>query len=61
MSWYCIHEKTWSGNFDDPPETWCELYDDCDCYNCPSLCSEEDYENERINYEYDRYKDSLDF
>ena len=62
MSWYCIHEKTWSGTLYEPPEAWCELNEDyCDCENCPHRYSGEDYEDERINYEYESRRDFLDF
>lgn len=59
MSRYCIHEKTWPGTCYEPPETWCEF--DNDCENCPHRYSKEDYENDLADYEYDIYKDSLDF
>ena len=61
MSWYCIHEKTWSGTLYEPPEAWCELNEDCDCEDCPHRYSQEDYEDDRADYEYERYRDSFDF
>ena len=61
MSWYCIYEKTWSGTHYEPPETWCELNYDYDCESCPNRYSKEDYEADRADIEYERYRDSLDF
>ena len=63
MSWYCIHEKTWSGTLYEPLEAWCELNEDCDCdcEDCPHRYSQEDYEDDRADYEYERYRDSFDF
>ena len=61
MSWYCIHEKTQSSTFYEPPETWCELKDDCDCENCSYKYSQEDYEGDLIDREYERYIDFFDF
>ena len=61
MSWYCIHEKTWPGTLYEPPEAWCELDEDCDCEDCPHRYSQEDYEDDRADYEYERYRNSFDF
>ena len=61
MSWYCIHEKTWPGTLYESPEAWCELDEDCDCEDCPHRYSQEDYEDDRADYEYERYRDSFDF
>lgn len=61
MSWYCIHEKTWPETLYEPPEAWCELDEDCDCEDCPHRYSQEDYEDDRADYEYERYRDSFDF
>ena len=61
MSWYCIHEKTWPGTLYKPPEAWCELDEDCDCEDCPHRYSQEDYEDDCADYEYERYRDSFDF
>ena len=61
MSWYCIHEKTWPGTLYEPPEAWCELNEDCDCEDCPHRCSQEGYEDDRADYEYEIYRDFLGF
>ena len=61
MSWYCIHEKTWPGTLYEPPKAQCELNEDCDCKDCPHRYSQEDYEDDRADYEYERYRDSFDF
>ena len=61
MSWYCIHEKTWPGALYEPPEAWCGLDENCDCEDCPHRYSQEDYEDDRADYEYERYRDSFDF
>jgi len=61
MSWYCIHEKTLPGTLYEPSEAWCELGEDCDYENCPHRYSQEDYEDDRADYEYERYRDSFDF
>lgn len=61
MSWYCVYEKTWPGTRYEPPETWCELNYDYDCESCPNRYSKEDYEADRADIEYERYRDSLDF
>ena len=63
MNWYCIHKKTWPGTYYEPPESWCELNpnDDYDCENCPYRYSKEDFDADRADYEYEKYKDSIDF
>ena len=62
MSAYCIHEKIWVDDFFEPIEYSCKVNDDHDCDNCPYRYSKEDYENDMIDYEYDRYiEDSFDF
>ena len=61
MCWYCIHEKTWPGTLYEPPATWCELNEDCDCEGCPHRYSQEDYEDDYVDYEYERFRDSFDF
>lgn len=65
MSWYCIHEKTWGGTLYEPPEAWCEI-DICeeenyDCEYCPYRCTPEDYEDDRMDYEYENYRDFFDY
>ena len=57
----CIYRKTWAGNFYEPPEAWCSLDYDYDCENCPHHYSKEDYEADRADYEYEKYKYSIDF
>ena len=61
MSWDCIHKKTWPGTRYEPPEIWCELNKDYDCEDCPHKYSQEDSEDDRADYEYERYRDSFDF
>lgn len=61
MSSFCIHEKTWGGSRYEPPEAWCELsYDECG-ENCPYRYSGDDFEDDRIDYEYDKYRDDFFF
>ena len=57
----CIYQKTWAGNFYEPPEAWCGRGYDHDCENCPHYYSKEDYEADRADYEYEKYKYSFDF
>ena len=59
----CIYRKTWTGNFYEQPEAWCSLDYDIvyDCENCPYYYSKEDYEADRTDYEYEKYKYSFDF
>lgn len=61
MSWYCIYEKTQSKSFYEPSETWCELNEDCNCENCSYRCSQEDYEGNRADRDYEDYRVSFDF
>ena len=57
MSWDCVHEKRWPGNYYEPPEIWCELNPEHDCENCPYYYSEEDYEADKADFLYDMQKD----
>lgn len=59
----CIYRETWAGNFYEPPEAWCKLdYDYIyDCENCPYRYSKEDYAADKADYEYEKYKYSIDF
>lgn len=61
MSSYCIYEKTSPGTLYEPPESWCDINEDYDCENCPYYFSKEDYEDERLDYEYELYRESFDF
>ena len=62
MSWYCVHERIYPGTLYEPPESWCDIDDDCCCGDdCPHRYSREDYEADRADYEYDMYRDSIDF
>ncbi len=61
MSWYCIHEKTWPGTLYEPPESGCKFDEDYDCENCPHRYSKEDYEDDKEDYEYEKYRSSLAF
>ena len=58
---FCIHMKTMTGSYYEPSESWCELNSEYGCDDCPDRYSKEDYYNDRADYEYDRYRDSLEF
>ena len=57
----CVYKEAWGGSRYEPPESWCSFgYDVAhDCENCPYYYSKEDYEADRADFEYDRYKDSF--
>lgn len=38
----CIYMRTLMGNFDTQPESWCTIFGECDCENCPILNPKED-------------------
>lgn len=38
----CTYMRTLMGNFDTPPESWCTIFGECDCENCPILNPEEE-------------------
>ena len=64
MSYFCVHEMFYSGTYYDPPEFWCGSgYDDkYECgEDCPYRYSQEDFDGDRANYEYEALRDSIDF
>ncbi len=57
----CIYQKSYPNISFGPREVWCELGINKKCENCVYYCSKEDYEDNQVDYEYERYKDSLDY
>jgi hypothetical protein len=57
----CIYKKGWGGSRYEPSESWCNFGYDVvhDCEKCPFYYSKEDYEADKADFEYDRYKDSF--
>ena len=62
MSYFCVHEHSYSGNYYEPPEFSCDYEDEgYDCDECPYRYSKEDLEADRADMLYDMYKDFVDF
>lgn len=57
-AYFCIHMKTWTGSYYEPPESWCELNSEYGCDDCPDRYSKEDYEYDRADFEYEDHKGS---
>ena len=53
MSWYCIHNKS----SDNPYEINCDIDINNNCENCPYQYSQEDYEGDLIDFQYELYND----
>ena len=60
-AYFCIHMKTWAGSYYEPSESWCELNSEYGCDDCPHRYSQEDYEGDLADCEYERHIDFFDF
>lgn len=57
-AYFCIHMKTWTCSYYDPPESWCELDSEYGCDDCPDRYSKEDYAYDIADFEYEDHKSS---